>query len=248
MGIDIGEVVSINTEFDPVRKKFTVPVVVRIYPERLSSRRLNGPKTGRLIRDPKANYDALVAQGLRAQLRTGNLLTGQLYIALDFFPDAPKAKIDWSTDPVEFPTIQGSLTDLREAATRIMAKLDKIDFESIGSNLQQTLQGTNSVVKKVDKVEFEAIGTDLRQTLQSTTRLMDHLDTQVVPEAKGMIEDARRALVSADKLLASDSPLLMDTQAAMSEIARAARSVRILSDYLEQHPEALISGKKEDGK
>jgi paraquat-inducible protein B len=248
LGIDVGEVVSINTEFDPATKKFTIPVEVHVYPERLSSRRFKGPKTGRMMSDPKANYDALVAQGLRAQLRTGNLLTGQLYIALDFFPDAPKARIDWSTDPVEFPTIQGSLTDLREAATRIMNKLEKIDYEAIGNSLQQTLQGANSVVKKVDKVEFEAIGTDLRQTLQSTTRLMEHLDTQVVPEAKGMVEDARRALVSAEKLLASDSPLLMDTQAAMNEIARAARSVRILADYLEQHPEALISGKKEEGK
>ena len=246
LGIDIGEVVSINTQFDPVSKKFSIPVEVRIYPERIGSRRLKGAKP--MVRDPKDNYDTLVAHGMRAQLRTGNLLTGQLYVAMDFFPDAPKAKIDWDKDPPEMPTIKGSLTDLREAATSIINKLNKIDYEAIGSNLQQTLQGSNDVVKKIDKMEFEAIGSDLQQTLQSTNKLMQRLDAELVPETKGMMEDARRALVSAEKLLASDSPLQTDATAMMNEIARAAQSLRILSDYLEQHPEALIKGKKEDGK
>ena len=246
LGIDIGEVVSINTQFDPVSKKFSIPVEVRIYPERIGSRRLKGAKP--MVRDPKDNYDTLVAHGMRAQLRTGNLLTGQLYVAFDFFPNAPKAKIDWDKDPVEMLTIKGSLTDLREAATSIINKLNKIDYEAIGSNLQQTLQGSNDVVKKIDKMEFEAIGSDLQQTLQSTNKLMQRLDAELVPETKGMMEDARRALVSAEKLLASDSPLQTDATAMMNEIARAAQSLRILSDYLEQHPEALIKGKKEDGK
>ena len=57
--------------------------------------------------------NALMARGMRAQLRTGNLLTGQLYVALDFFPDAPRAKINWSRTPPEVPTTPGSLKDLR---------------------------------------------------------------------------------------------------------------------------------------
>jgi len=146
------------------------------------------------------------------------------------------------------PTIKGSLTDLREAATSIINKLNKINYEAIGSELQQTLQGSNDVVKKIDKMQFEAIGSDLQQTLQSTNKLMQRLDAELVPETKGMMEDARRALVAAEKLLASDSPLQTDATAMMNEIARAAQSLRILSDYLEQHPEALIKGKKEDGK
>jgi len=249
LGIEIGKVVSINTEFDPVTKRFVIPVEVHIFPERFSSRRLKGQKAGRLMqRDQKANYQTLADHGLRAQLRTGSLLTGQLYIALDFFPDAPKAKVDISKDPIEFPTINGSLADLQANAISIVNKLNKINYEAIGTELQQTLHGANDVMKKVDKVEFDAIGADLRQTLQSTAKLMDHLDTELVPEARGMIEDARRALVNAEKLLAGGSPLQTDAQAMMDEIARAAKSIRILSDYLEQHPEALISGKKEDGK
>lgn len=130
---------------------------------------------------------------------------------------------DVSKDPIEFPTIKGSLAALRANATSIINKLNKINYEAIGTELQQTLHGANDVMKKFDKVEFDAIGADLRQTLQSTTRLMDHLDTHLVPEARGMIEDARRALVNAEKLLVSGSPLQTDAQAMMDEIARAAK-------------------------
>lgn len=247
MGIDIGEVVSIDVAYDLATKKFSIPVEVVIYPQRLTSRVAKG-KNLMVRKNLQANYDALVAGGMRAQLRTGNLLTGQLYIALDFFPNAPKAKMNWNATPIEMPTIVSSVTGLQETVGVIMNKIDKIDFEAIGSNLQQTLQSTNSVVKKVDKIDFEAVGNDLRQTLQSTNKLMQRLDTELVPEAKGMLEESRHALASAEKLLASDSPLQTDAQAAMNEIARAAQSMRILAEYLEQHPEALINGKKEEGK
>ncbi len=224
-GIAVGEVVSINTRFDQVKGTITLPVEINFFPERFTSREAAGPRTGRVARDPKAMANMLVGRGLRAQLRTGNLLTGQLYVELDFFPDAPKAKINWSTAPPEFPTVVGSLTDLQNSVTSIARKLDKMDFEGIGANLQQTLK--------------------------STAKMMTTLDATVVeltPETKAVIVEARRALDSADRALASDSPLLQDSRAMMSEIARAARAFRILADYLEQHPEALISGKKEENK
>ena len=58
--------------------------------------------------------------------------------------------------------------------------------------------------------------------------------------------DARRTLSSAERVLSPDTPLQVDAREAMREIARAAQAFRILADYLERHPEALLSGKKED--
>ena len=167
----------------------------------------------------------LVARGGRAQLRTGNLLTGQLYVALDLVRDAPKAQIDWNSKPPQLPVIPGSLEDLKASIA--------------------------GITKKIDKMDFEGIGADLQQTLKSTTKLVQRLDGELVnltPELRAIVADARRALVSTERLLASDSPLLQDTREALREIARAAQAFRELADYLEQHPEALVSGKKEEKK
>ena len=174
----------------------------------------------------------LAERGMRAQVRTGNLLTGQLYIAMDFFPRAPKAQIKWDADPPELPTIPGELQDLKTSL--------------------------ESVVQKLNKVDFEGISTDVKDTLKSTTKMIKQLDTTIAelsPELKAMVADARDALISADRALKSadnalgpDSPVLQDSRATMQEFSRAAQSFRNLADYLEQHPEALISGKKADDK
>jgi paraquat-inducible protein B len=221
-GIVVGEVVSVNTYIDPVTTVLSFPVEINIYPERFSSRSLTGSKSGRMFKDRKVAIDILTARGLRAQLRTGNLLTGQLYIALDFFPDAPKTKVDWAKKPPELPTVAGTAEDLRAAVGSIARKLDKMDFEAIGANLQETLKSTNKLIQR--------------------------LDTELAPEAHAMMEEARRAMASVERSVEAKSPLQQDTREALREIARAAQAFRNLADYLEQHPEALLRGKKEDAK
>lgn len=224
-GITIGEVVSIDSRIDLAKGSVELPVEIKLFPERLLSRQALTSKTGVATRDPRKNVNMLVARGLRAQVRTGNLLTGQLYIALDFFPNAPKAQVDWNGAIPQLPTTPGALEDLKSSIA--------------------------NVAKKLDQVDFAGIGTDLKETLKSTTKTMQGLDSSIAglaPEAQAMIAEARRALVAAEQAIAPGSPLLQDTGAMMSEIARAAQAFRILADYLEQHPEALLSGKKEENK
>lgn len=238
-GVVIGEVVSINTQFDAAKGTFSIPVNIKLFPERFVSRAVSGAKSGRVARDPRAMADLLASRGARGQLRTGNLLTGQLYIALDFFPDAAPARINWNTAPPEFPTTAGSLEDLRTSLTRIAKKIDKVDFAAISTDVQQTLKDTQQTLK------------DLQQTLHGATRLMQKVDADLgtlTPEMRALMIDARRTLVAADRALASDSPLLQDARVMMTEIARAAQALRVLADYLERHPEALLSGKKEEMK
>ena len=222
-GIVVGEVAAIYTRFDPVKKEFSIPVEVRIYPERFTSR-YQGAKTegGRVARDPRALGQWLVENGLRGQLRTGNMLTGQLYLALDFFPNAPKATVDWSKTPPELPTVPGGLQSLQESITSLVAKLNKIPFEGIGK--------------------------DLRQTLQSADTLLKTLDTSVAPEARATLVAARAALDSASSALQPNSALAQSSVDTMREMSRMAASFRALADYLERHPEALIRGKPEDKK
>lgn len=227
-GITVGEVTSINLEFDPVEKVFVSPVEVRVYPERLRERlRKGSPDPKKLVADTRARIGGMVEHGLRAQLRSGSLITGQLYVALDFFKDAPKAKLDWASAPPRVPTIPGGLEELQASVTKIAKKLEQVDFAKISDGLGQALQ-------------------TLDKTLQSTDRLVQRVDQDIAPELHATLTSARQALEAVDHALGSDSPLQQGTQQTLHDVSRAAGSLRALTDYLERHPEALLRGKKED--
>jgi paraquat-inducible protein B len=218
-GIAVGEVTRIYTRFDPVTRQFSIPVEFNLFPERFTSRYQTGEKGGRVTDRPRQLTDFLVEHGLRAQLRTGNLLTGQLYVALDFFPAAPKAQVDWASNPPELPTTPGALQSLQDSMTRLMARLNTIPIEAIGKSAQATLASANL--------------------------LLTRLDTEVLPQANSTMAAAHAALDSANNALQPSSDLQRNSSDAMQELARTAAAFRTLADYLERHPEALIRGKSE---
>lgn len=219
-GITLGEVSAIRVELDPVSQRIIMPVEINLYPQRLRlrSRAKDQPPLSDEAR--KRFLDDMVATGLRAQLRSGNLLTGQLYVGLDVFPQASAARIDWESDPPQLPTTVGSLGELQASLQRVASKLEKLPLEQIGA--------------------------DLRQTLQTTSRLLNRLDTQVAPELVATLGEARKAVDTAQGMMAADEPLQQDTREAIRELGRTAKSLRALSDYLERHPEALLWGKKKE--
>lgn len=219
-GIALGEVSAIRVELEPDSQRIIMPVEVSLYPERLRLRSREKDRPRLSDEERKRFLEQLVASGLRAQLRSGNLLTGQLYVGLDFFPRAATARIDWDSDPPELPTTVGSLGELQASLQRVAGKLEKLPLEQIGA--------------------------DLRQTLQTTSRLLHRLDTQVAPEVVATLGEARKAVDTAQGMMAADEPLQQDTREAIRELGRTAKSLRALADYLERHPEALLWGKKED--
>ncbi|WP_233829477.1 PqiB family protein [Paraburkholderia sp. ZP32-5] len=222
-GVVIGEVTAIYTRFDPATRRFSIPVEVQIYPERFTSRyRANqdGQPGGRITDDPHGMANYLIEHNFRFQLRSGNPLTGQLYLAFDYFPDAPKASIDWSKSPPELPAIPRTLQSLQDSVTRLLTKLNN--------------------------VPIEAIGNDARTTLRTTNAMLSQLNTDVVPKAHDTLSSAQTALDSANAALQPDSSLQQSTEDAMREMSRTAASLRVLADYLSRHPESLVRGKSED--
>lgn len=218
-GIVMGEVRSVGVEFDPVKRSFRMPVTVDMYPARLGRSFAQS-----MAKDQDRNAGAqllekLVARGLRGQLRTGNLLTGQLYVALDFFPNAAPVKLDLSQEVPEVPTVPNSLDELQTQISSIARKLDKVPFEEIGKNL--------------------------RDTLKSADVLLKQLDSQVVPEMKDTLGAARKTFNEADQLLQKDSPVQSDLREALQQLTQTLQSLNALSDYLERHPESLIRGKQD---
>jgi paraquat-inducible protein B len=225
-GISIGEVKSISVEYDRENKVLRFPVEVNIFPERLRARYRSGaPQMSAMEREPHVLLDRWVARGFRAQLKSANLITGQLYVALDFFPNASPAKANWHSSPAALPTVPGALEDIQETLGRIANKLDKVPIEAIGNNLNQTLQNLNATLISADKV-------------------VKQLDTSVLPELHGTLEQAHKALGNAERTLSSDAPVQQDLRDTLNEVGRAAQSLRVLSDYLSRHPEAILRGRK----
>lgn len=223
LGMNVGRVVSINLDYDEKTERFPVTVGAVIYPQRLGRAydklaAQAGAQNGQV--DLARMFGRLVEHGLRAQARTGNLLTGQLYIALDFVPKAPRASFDASLTPIELPTAPGSFDKLQEQLADIVTKLQKIPFDSIGRNLDQTLGDLDRTLKQVNG--------------------------GVLPELKGTLKSAQRTLGSADSALSADSPLQQNLGSTLEELQRMARSLRALTDYLGVHPEALIRGRRAD--
>ncbi|MGJ7489832.1 intermembrane transport protein PqiB [Variovorax sp. ZT4R33] len=226
-GVVIGEVKSIGIQFDRSEREFRMPVIATVYPDRLRSRKPGEVAESRFTQRQRLRF--LVGKGLRAQMRTGNLLTGQNYIALDFFPNAPTATVDIDKDPVELPTMQNSLDELQSQVQEIVSKVNKVPFEQIGTDMRSALATLN-------------------KTLVSAEQLTRTLNNDVSPEITAAMKDARKTINSAERTLAQDSPLQQDMRQTLQELTRAAGSVRVLTDYLERHPESLLRGKPEDQK
>jgi paraquat-inducible protein B len=248
-GIVVGEVLAIDVDFNRTTREISVPVRVRIYTGRLRGQRGKAAQPDATRFDSKVFFDRLVSRGFRAQLRTANLLTAQLYVALDFYPGVPKAAVDWTKAPPELPTNAGSLQELQETLASIAHKLNKVPFDAIGQELQQTLQSGSKLVKQLDQEtapEARAMLADARRTLENANKLIEQLGADTAPEARAALADVRRTMATIDQAIAPDAPLRRDLREALREVARAAQAFRVLADYLERHPESLLRGKKED--
>lgn len=220
-GIVLGEVRNVGIEYDRAQKKFRMPVTVDLFPSRLGQSVLDA-----LDADASGPRDALaqmVKRGFRGQLRTGNLLTSQLYVNLDFFRKAPKAELvplAATSDVLVLPTVPGPLDELQSQLSRIAGKLDKIPFDEIGNNLNKTLVQANAMIAR--------------------------LDGKVLPEMQEALNAARQTLNSANALLQQDSPTQSELRQTLQDVRQTMDSLDSLTDYLERHPESLIRGKAKE--
>jgi paraquat-inducible protein B len=223
LGVNIGRVVSVDLDYDPATGTFPGVVGAVIYPQRLGAandklREQAGggdeeEQTSRIL-------GRFVERGLRAQIRTGNLLTGQLYVAMDFDPKAPKIAYNAKARPMEIPTVAGSFDKLQEQLQAFVDKLGKIPIDELANNLNGNL-------------------VELQKTLKN-------VNGQVLPQMTGTLQQAQKTIGAANATLSEDSPARLQLGQALDEVQRTARSVRVLTDFLSRHPESLIRGRSGD--
>ena len=220
VGVNIGQVFSLDLDYDAKHKSFPVIVTALIYPRRMGKAYEVLEQSGTATSEDKMArlVGQLVARGLRAQPRTGNLLTGQLYIALDFIPGSRPARFDVDARPLEIPTVSGSVEELQQKLASIVDKIDRIPITQIGRHLD------------ADLVDLDGALGELR--------------TEVLPAGTTAFQSLHTTLGSVDHALADDAPWRDNIDQTLVEARSTLRSVRSLTDYLDRHPEALLRGRQ----
>ena len=170
-GIPIGAVTDVRAQIDLKTFEFMVPVTIQLDPTRLGVKIVGAPSASYLEIMRRKLIDSLVSHGVRAQLRTGNLLTGAAYVSLDFFPGAPAATVDWSQKPVRLPTTPGQLEATEATVENIINKVDKMPLQEIGYNL-------NKAIASLDLTLVSARG-----AIDSTNSLVRNANHLVAPDS-----------------------------------------------------------------
>ncbi len=251
-GVPVGSVIEISIIADPVKEQTEIPVVIKVELDRFKVR-----IAGQFV-DPQKDMPRLIEKGLRGVLSMQSLITGKLLIEIDFYPGTPVNLKNINKHYTEVPTIPSTTSKIGRA-------LDKLDLEAVQAKLEAALDGIAGLTNSPD---LAASIRHLKETLRDARKLVNRVDRQVDPLAKdtkqtvkdigklarnldgrvgGVATSLEKTLLSARGVISEDSPLVVELQNTLKEISAMSRSIRELADYLEQHPETLIRGKKKQG-
>jgi paraquat-inducible protein B len=214
LGVHVGKVIDMQLEYDLSDDSFKIPVLIELEPDRLT---IVGQEAGKKL----PTVEGLVSRGLRAQLRSGSLLTGQLLIDFEIYPDADIDEVYYEDGIAVLPTVPTSMAAIKSSLQGLMNKIEKMPLEEIGNNLNGVLEAVNKLTNS----------SDIRDTLENLNKATAQLNTT--------LETADGVVAGFDE----SSPAYQDIRKTMNELSAAARSLRLMMDYLERHPDALIKGK-----
>ena len=258
-GVRVGEVTKIELILD-VNKASTIMMVEANFDTKNIRRRG--------IADTKLTEE-LIARGLRAQLNSQSLLTGLLYVELDFYPQSPLNLADIDSPYLQFPTIPTNLQrlarkledidiakltdDLESISTGIQTLVSSEEFQGLPANLTSTLDSMRDLSTQLQE-QLATTGPKLDTVLDETATTVAHANKEL-PKLATLVEDNLNVLNDAiaafekgmrgiDGLVAPDSATLYQLNNALQEMTRAGRSLRSLADTLEEQPEAVIRGKR----
>ncbi|RLB99265.1 MAG: hypothetical protein DRH90_20840 [Deltaproteobacteria bacterium] len=258
-GMVLGEVTDVDLQIGDDISDIGVSVLIETEPERLA-RESGFPN----VEAQRKFIDSLVAQGLRAQLKTGNMLTGALFVDMGFHPDQPAEKVVWEGKYPIFPTIPKSSEEFLAAVEKFAHKLETFPVQEIGSNLQAIVVNLKKTTQQISTAEVGSIihnvnsltgqlsasGVDelvknLNKTVEDIGVLIESLNTGGDGEVVATLAQTQKTLSAVEQMLRSDSAFSQETIRALKEVADAAGRIRALADYLERHPNSLIYGKGE---
>jgi paraquat-inducible protein B len=241
LGIACGEVTSVGFAYDRKSGRLRGRVETTFSPDRLLERLPTGEAAQlQEIQHDRAKRMAflrtmVMRDGLRAQLRSASLVTGQRYVAFDYVPHAPPVTLNWNQEPLELPVVRGAFPAIEDKLTALLDKIDALPLEAVAGDARDVMR-------------------EARLTLASVRNLSGDLDEKGLPRFLSAVEDVRGALASAQRVLdgasatlvGPDAPGQRELRSALQEVARAARSLRVMSDSIERQPQSLLWGRKNE--
>ena len=260
-GVMIGSVSAIllsigtpkeNQQAREAGKEYRIPVIIDLETKKLMRHRAVAN-----FEDP-ARIEAAVKRGLRAQLNVESLLTGLLYVDLDFRPDTPANFYMGADSPYpEIPTVPTKLEQAATTLSKMMSQLEKIDFDALIQSLTKT---ANAVTNLANSTKIQAAVNSLNlaarnmgQASASVNRLAVSLDREVGPmgndlrltaeQTRATLKQTQEALAAVQMTLGPDSPLNYELAQTLQQTSSAARSLRELSDYLRRNPSSIVRGR-----
>jgi len=210
---------------------------------------------GRTFRLDRQRLDELIAAGLRAQLQTESFVTGVLFVGLDFFPDSPvMLELTGQPEVLEVPVMPTTIEKAIQTFDRLVKRVETLDLEGLIASARHALDGVDNLARS-PKVGDALDG--LREALASIRRVTDALEPGVTPTMKGLdatLTQARQVLIRvepqldqtlarAQALLGSDAPLAVGLASTLADLGEAARAIRDLADFLDRHPNAILTGR-----
>ena len=250
-GIPVGKVLDISLEESMDDGLVRIAVLVGLEPDLVPFESLD---PGLDEEERKAFFhstlEKLVAKGLRARLITGNLLSGQLIVDMDFDKEAEMASIDYSGKYPVLPTTTGSLTSITNSLVAILGKLKRLPLDEMGEHFLKVSEGMDALVNSeglLDSVKSLSQVLDHADQILSivgdkTTPMLDEM-ARLSTDARKMVQQAEKTLQQLEKSASDQGSMGGELINTMRELAAAARAVRSVADYLERHPEALLQGK-----
>lgn len=227
-GVEIGSVKDIRLQLEKGAQVNKIPVIIEIDQEKLSSR--GAPV---VVADREALRRLIVDRGLRGQLEMESLVTGLLYVSLDFFPDSPinlVQKENADNRYPEIPTVPTAFEQAKDAVTQIVNKIEEIDFKGLIASLDQT----------VDSIRHTVNSPDLEATIHSLRQTMPKLDEAVVNVGKlaGTMNENVKSLATDLQQTSGDTRLalkqagdaLKQTEQTMKRAEAAVANIESLSD------------------
>lgn len=155
---------------------------------------------------------------------------------------------------------------LGDVLQSVQQAVDSVNQLLNSEELDGTLTGINNIVnapeigsilegldRTVNSPQIAEALEGINQAIQDAQGLVASVEGQITP----VLVDLDKTVLSAQQLLATIDQTVLRLQTSvtdnvelqhqvgttLSELSQAARSVRILADYLERHPESLIRGK-----
>jgi paraquat-inducible protein B len=268
-GVRIGAVTDISVHVRPTDYTFKIPVAIEIDPKRIEQIKNNGEIAEKLIRfGTEDTLQDLIGAGLRGQLQLQSLITGQLFVQLDIHPGTDVVLSGYQGPYPEIPTIPSGLDELsrtfenlpvQEVADKLMSTLSGLeslvhnpDLPASLNKLNHGLDELRLLLAKIDRgvdpalQQFNSAATAVRKSADNVAERVAGMTSRSQSSFDRLdqtLAQAGTTLQKAETILQENDELGGQLHLTLQELQRTARSLRLLTDALESHPDMLVRGK-----